>query len=181
MKKNNVVILAAGCVACLAALPSYALDGVSFSLGNGNGTDLARASVQWNWQRRWFDSGSWYLGGYWDVSLGYWHSHGSEGNDQDIVDLGATPVFRFRRNNTSGFAPYVEAAIGAHLLSHTYVNARRRFSTAFQFGDHVGVGMVFGEKQQYDIAYIYQHLSNAGIKNPNNGINFNEIRFTYHF
>lgn len=181
MQKNNIFIIAASYVACLAALPAYALDGASLSLGSGDGTDMVRAGLQWNWQRRWFDSGSWYLGGYWDFSVGYWHDHGSAGDNQNIVDLGATPVFRFQRNVTSGVAPYVEGAIGVHLLSHTYVDAGRRFSTGFQFGDHLGVGMVFGPRQQYDLAYLFQHLSNGGIRNPNNGINFNQIRFAYHF
>ncbi|TAN71966.1 MAG: acyloxyacyl hydrolase, partial [Gallionella sp.] len=29
--------------------------------------------------------------------------------------------------------------------------------------------------------YRFQHLSNGSIKQPNQGINFNQIRFTCHF
>ena len=34
---------------------------------------------------------------------------------------------------------------------------------------------------KYDLGYRFQHLSNADIKKPNDGINFNQIRFSYHF
>ena len=68
-----------------------------------------------------------------------------------------------------------------HLLSATSLNAQRQFSTAFQFGDHVGVGVRFGDKGKYELGYRYQHFSNAGIKEPNQGVNYNEVRLQYHF
>jgi len=34
---------------------------------------------------------------------------------------------------------------------------------------------------EYDIGYRYQHLSTASIDSPNPGINFHQIRFSYHF
>ena len=74
------------------------------------------------------------------------------------------------RGNPTGW--YAEAGIGAHLLSETQINDHRRFSTAFQFGDHVGVGLRFGQRGEYDLGYRFQHLSNADIKKANDGINF---------
>jgi hypothetical protein len=67
------------------------------------------------------------------------------------------------------------------LLSATSLNSQRQFGSSFQFGDHVGAGVRFGEKGQYDLGYRYQHFSNAGIKGPNQGINYNELRLQYHF
>ena len=52
-------------------------------------------------------------------------------------------------------------------------------STAFQFGNHIGVGYRFGAKGSYDLGYRFQHLSNASIKRPNAGINFNQVRLQY--
>lgn len=179
--KKNICSLLAGCVVSLAAIPAYALDGASLVVGNGDGTDMARVGLQWNWQKTWFDTGAWRLGGFWDLSLGSWDGHSSAGETRNIVDVGVTPVFQLQRKAVAGFAPYVEGAIGFHLLSHTAIDARRKFGTSFQFGDHVGVGVRFGAKQEYDLAYLYQHLSNGGIKHPNNGINFNQVRFAYHF
>jgi hypothetical protein len=53
--------------------------------------------------------------------------------------------------------------------------------SAFQFGDHLGAGLVFGGHGQFDLGYRFLHLSNADIKRPNNGINFQQVRFAYHF
>ena len=55
------------------------------------------------------------------------------------------------------------------------------FGSSFQFGDHIGAGVRFGDKGRYDVGYRYQHLSNAGIKEPNQGINFHQLRLQYHF
>jgi hypothetical protein len=53
---------------------------------------------------------------------------------ESTADLGITPVFRVARG-----ALYLEAAIGLHLVQRR-ISASRVFSTAFQFGDHVGIG-----------------------------------------
>ena len=55
------------------------------------------------------------------------------------------------------------------------------FGSSFQFGDHIGGGIRFGDKGQYDVGYKYQHLSNAGIKQPNQGINYHILRLQYRF
>lgn len=177
MKIKQIFSITAGCM-CLAALPVSALDGVSVTYGHEDETDLVRAGLQWEWKKTWFASDSWRLGGYWDLSLGYWQMHGSAASNPDIADLGITPVFRLRRNVETGFAPYVEGAIGIHLLSHTYAG---KLGSSFEFGDHVGIGARFGSRQEYDVAYVFQHISNGGIKKPNHGINFNQIRFAYFF
>jgi lipid A 3-O-deacylase len=162
----------------LAAMPVYALDGGYLLLGRGDQTDIARVGLLWNWQKTWRVTDDWHLGGNWDVSLGYWQKRGAANDNQRIVDIGVTPVFRLQRNAVAGFAPYLEGAIGFHLLSHTYPG---KLGSRFEFGDHVGMGANFGPKQEYDFAYLFQHLSNGGIKQPNHGINFNQIRFGYHF
>jgi len=56
-----------------------------------------------------------------------------------------------------------------------------RMSTAFQFGSHIGFGYRFGVTNSFDIGYRFQHLSNAGIKHPNSGINFHQIRLQHNF
>src|SRR5688572_14790570 len=53
---------------------------------------------------------------------------------ESTADLGITPVFRFERG-----ALNLEAAIGLDLVQ-TRISASRVFSTAFQSGDHVGIG-----------------------------------------
>ena len=47
--------------------------------------------------------------------------------------------------------------------------------------DHIGFGWTFGDKNRYEIGYRLQHLSNAGLSDPNDGINFHQIRFGYNY
>ena len=161
---------------------AYAVDGVSVEYGAGSdGTDMGRVGLLWDWNKSWFNDGDWHVTGFWDASLGQWKGHSSKGNNQTITDIGLTPVFRFEKKNPSGMAPYIEGAIGFHLISPTFLNSDRKFTTAFQFGDHIGFGMRFGAHPKYDLGYRYQHLSNGSIKAPNHGINFNQIHCDYRF
>ena len=124
----------------------------------------------------------WHLGGYWDLSLGYWDNRQPcRRRIRSITEIGLTPVFRLQRTIRLEFRRIVEAAIGFHFLSATSVSPERKFGSSFQFGDHLGAGLRFGDKGHYDVSYRYQHLSNAGIKDPNQGINFHQLRLQYHF
>jgi hypothetical protein len=139
------------------ALCAHALDGVSIEAGRGgHQVDMARVAGEREW-----DNGR----GYWELSAGAW-----DGGRGTIYDLGFTPVLRTRG------AWYAEGAIGAHWLSSTSIEPGREFSTHFQFGDHLGVGWRGG---RYDLALRLQHLSNAGLRNPNPGINFLVLRLRY--
>jgi hypothetical protein len=159
--------------------PAWAIDGVALDIGNGDRVDRVGAAVQWDWNRQLLSFSDWHLGGYWDVSLSQWHKGSvAAGQNKDITEFGFTPVFRIQPNALKG--PYLEAGIGAHLLSHVSIGDKN-LSTSFQFGDHIGLGYRFGAKGAFDLGYRFQHYSNAGIKRPNPGINFNEVRLQYHF
>lgn len=127
--------------------------------------NLWRIGLQWKqrpaqWMAnhsRW----SWY----WDLSVGGWH-----GDLGRVHDVGLTPVFRYSQ---AARGPYLEAAVGFHLLSDSHINSDLGFSTRFQFGDHVGAGYHHG---RYDWQVRLQHLSNGGMRNPNPGINFIILR-----
>ena len=152
---------------CFAA-PARAIDSLSLEYGRGNDrTDLWRIGAQWQWDKRWWQRGGWHLGAYWDLQLGEWR------NGRDVYDLSITPVFRYQRSS-GDVIPYVEAAIGFHLLSDVSISRQRIFSTRFQYGDHVGVGAVIG---RHDLSVRLQHLSNGGIARPNPGINFLVLRY----
>jgi lipid A 3-O-deacylase len=166
-------------LAVLSSAPAHAIDGVALEIGSGEHVDKLEAALQWDWNRQWFRGSDWHLGGYWDLSLAQWHRGSvAPGQNRDITELGFTPVFRIQPNSLQG--PYAEAGIGAHLLSHVSIGDKN-LSTSFQFGDHLGLGYRFGAKGALDLSYRFQHYSNAGIKRPNPGINFNQVRLQYHF
>ena len=172
-------------VCALAASPSVsAVDGLALEFGHSDSSNasvnLFRASAQWDWKKKLIDIGSWHLGGYWETDFAYWDNNSAAKSNDRILEVGITPVLRLQPNNLTGVSVYAELGVGFHLISNTSLNAQRQFGSAFQFGDHVGAGVRFGDKGQYDIGYRYQHLSNAGIKGPNQGINFHLLRLQYH-
>ena len=174
-------ILAVGVAALLGPhATSYAIDSGSLEFANGNRTQIARIGVQWDWQRQWWKSDTMQLGGYWDLSAGGWRQnrfHNVIGETHDITDIGLTPVFRLQANSKTGW--YAEGGIGLHYLNGTYDNNGRRLSDDFQFGSHLGAGYVFANR--VDIGLRIQHISNGGIKKPNDGVNFAVIRASYRF
>ena len=179
---RKLVVL--GCL-LLAVPQAHAIDSVSFELGTSDSSnvsvDMARTGVQWDWSARWTLGSDWHLGGYWDLAVGYWDNDSHNRASSGILDVGFTPVFRIQQTHPGSLAPYIEAGIGFHFISKTSINHERQLSTRFQFGDHIGVGLRFGPEHAYDLGYRFQHLSNAGIKEPNNGINFHQVRLQYHF
>jgi hypothetical protein len=173
------LVLAMACALLALAGEAAAVDGMALELGSGDGPDMVRIAAQWDWGRRWFQGAEWHLGGYWDFGLGYWKDGDVlPGQNEDVAEIGLTPVFRLQRNGLSG--PYLEAGIGAHVLSRTQLGDKR-LSTQFQFGDHLGFGYRVGARRAWDVAYRFQHLSNGGIKKPNDGINFHQVRLQYWF
>ena len=163
-------------LALLAAPAAHAVDGVALELGRGNDdTNLWRGALQWNGRDDWLrPTSSLRLRSYWDLSYGQWRAP----DNLTIKDLGLTPVFRLQGANS--VSPYLEAAIGFHLVSNNEVTPDRQLGIHFQFGSHLGAGLRFGPGGKYDLSLRLQHLSNAGIASPNNGINFGILRLQYH-
>ena len=94
-----------------------------------------------------------------------------------MKDLGLTPTATINLGRGLGpFQPYLEMGIGLHYLTDKQFTTKD-FSTNFQFGDHIGMGLRFGEQGRQRLAYQFQHLSNAGISNPNPGINFHLVSY----
>jgi lipid A 3-O-deacylase len=172
-----------GLLLVICSVNVMALDdaAVEFGLGDDS-TDLIRLDMGWDWNVRWLETEDWHLGGYWELDVGYWDGKNGEHGAGDLFELGFTPVFRFQRNPYTdlAIAPYVEGAIGAHLLSETWISGRD-LSTNFQFGSHIGLGMRVGKSQRLDLGYRFQHLSNGSIKGENDGINFHIVRLSYRF
>lgn len=154
---------------------AHAVDGMALEAGEGSRSEMWRVGLQWHWPQRWLQRGDWHVGGYWDLAAGEWHYDAAPGERSRLTDVGLTPVFRLQRNGGRGL--FLEGGVGAHLLSGTNLGDKH-FSTGFQFGDHVGFGYRAGG---LEIGYRFQHLSNAGIKIPNQGINFQQVRLQYWF
>ncbi len=89
-----------------------------------------------------------------------------------LWDAGVTPYLRWRPTAGPWHPFFAEVGIGAHLLSQTAINPSREFSIAFQFGERLAVGFDFGARRRYEVSLFVQHVSNAGIKEPNLGLTY---------
>ena len=160
--------LAAACALFLFSPAAQAVDGVSVEVGRGDDrTSALRIGLTDRWHKRTMIE-EWRLAGYWELAGSVW-----DNPDESTADVSLTPVFRVERKSI-----YVEAAIGAHLVT-SRISAARVFSTALQFGSHFGTGFYFGAGQRYDLGVRLQHISNGHLESPNPGINFVLVRLQY--
>jgi hypothetical protein len=182
MKKLIAAVAALMAANAAFAADGQMVDGVYGEFASASKVRMARfgATKDWNPNWSWFDSGNTHLTGYWDASVGYWELRqyrNVPGDKSHIYDIGFTPVVRWENKNKLGL--YAEIGIGAHVLSHHYDNNDDGLSTAFQFGDHIGVGYVFNKN--WEVALKMQHFSNGGIKKPNSGVDYGVVKLAYRF
>lgn len=128
------------------------------------------------WQRT---LGSFAVRGYWDVYLSQWSADGPTGPFHTRL-IGVTPSFRLVPDG--GRARwFLDAGIGATLADRRYVTLDKEFSTRFNFASHVGIGLVLGAQHQHELQLRLQHVSNAGLKEPNPGEDFLQLRYALRF
>lgn len=148
--------------------------------GTGSGTHEVTVGLAWDWSRHW-SVGPGVMSGYWDVSVSRW-SYRAPASRRTVwlAQLGVKPVLRWRPDD--GRSPwFFEIGVGATLTTNLYETDTKRFSTSFNFGDHLAVGRSFGDGQRHELALRAEHFSNAGIKHPNPGENFVQLRYQWRF
>ena len=148
---------------------------VQAGIGDNN-TQSYTAGILWDWRWRY----STRLGdvtGYSDISAGRWivSSH-DEHSSTWATQLCITPVLR-QYFGDSGL--FIEAGIGANYILPLYQSGTKRFSTQFNFGDHIAAGGLFGRDRKEEVSLRFQHYSNAGIDHPNPGENFFQLRYVH--
>ena len=163
----------------LQSAPAMAADSVILETGRSftrdHGIEVTRLGFAWDWRRHWALSDRWSLGGYWETSVGHWRGGGRLA-PYETWDITAGPVLRAIRSGEDGLRPYAEAGFGLHWLSNRRFSDEMRSGTQYQFGLTLGIGLRFGEGGRYDLGWRVRHLSNAGIRMPNYGLNVSELR-----
>ena len=115
---------------------------------------------------------------YGEAEIGEWFTHDHPDDDRSrFTHIGLTPVVRY----SFGAGAFVEAGIGAQLVVPRFHDEGRQFSTVYQFGDHLALGRRFGDAAENEVSFRIEHFSNGGLRNPNPGQNFLELRYTRHF
>jgi hypothetical protein len=159
------------------AMPSLAIDGYFTDIGGADSIQSIKLGMIRHWRQQWLQRDSWHITGYWETALAYLKSDSPNGTN--MADASLTPVFRLRPDASGGVQPYMDAAIGLHLLSKSRLDNNHDLGCNVQLGPLLGLGVTFGEKSQYDFGYRFQHISNGGIAQPNDGLNLHEVRLTY--
>ena len=111
---------------------------------------------------------------YGEFVLGQWRADEVSGH-AIITQIGFTPVLRL----WAAGAPsrwFVEGGIGINALTPVYRTRKKRFSTTFNFGDHLAIGYRQPRPDGWEWSLRLQHFSNAGIDQPNPGENFVQLR-----
>jgi Lipid A 3-O-deacylase (PagL) len=168
----------------LAALPRAALasdelipDGVAFTAGYGKSVDVFGLAVNWNFAH---DERSLVAGVFEPrlvAGVSYWRGTQEPNPNRSLWDFGLMPVLRWSAPGTASPRFFAEAGVGVHMLTVTRINENRIFSTAFQFGEQFGVGLAFGPEHRYELGAYIQHVSNARIKEPNDGLTYVGVLF----
>jgi lipid A 3-O-deacylase len=154
----------------------YLPDAGFVQAGFANNTKALTGGLQWNWGVQYPLLGG-LLYGYWEASIGRWSTSEADASSYAwVTQLGVTPTLRWYPR---GAAWFVEGGIGANVITPIYRSSDRHFTTAFNFGDMLGIGRRVGEDGREEVSLRLQHFSNAGIKRPNPGENFVQLRYTW--
>jgi hypothetical protein len=160
------------------AAGSFIPDAMLVQWGGSDHVEEVTVGVSWN--TRWAPLGE-RSSVYVETSLSRWMTRGAEGLNQGTLwQVGLIPVLRYRAGG-SDTGWFGELGVGATVTSRLYRSSDTRFATAFNFGDHVAVGRSFCENARCELAVRFEHFSNGGIKEPNPGKNFVQLRFVRYF
>jgi hypothetical protein len=147
--------------------------------GAADGTGSVTLGLRWPWSWR-SDFGGGALTASTEFSLSQWRYDNAAGRRTSLVQLAVSPVLRWRPD--AGAARwFLEGGLGLTQTSRRYETERKTFSTRFNFGTQLAVGFDFGERREHEISLRVAHFSNGGIRKPNPGENFLQLRYAFHF
>jgi lipid A 3-O-deacylase len=106
------------------------------------------------------------------AQLAYWRGTERPSDHQSLWEGSVTPALRWMGPAVGAATLFTDLGLGVSLISQTRINRDRQFATTFQFNEHFGVGLAFGDKRRYELAAYVRHVSNGSIKQQNDGETF---------
>ena len=154
---------------------THALDGITVQIGESSeSTATYRVGAQFEFGRTLWQSagGGMQLDGYWDAGVTRW-------SRLDATSLSLTPMFRLSFGaRVAGATPFLEGGIGASYFTETDLDDQD-LGSKFQLEDRLGAGVRFPSGSEVGVRYY--HYSNAGIKQPNDGIDMAALYYRQAF
>jgi hypothetical protein len=130
----------------------------------------------WSWRR---DFGTSQVSGLTEGFVSHWSGRGAD-ERKSFTQLGLLPLLRLRFDG--GRSPwFAEGGIGISIMDRNYRTRTKDFSTTGNFVDVVGVGRSLGADRRRELSLRFSHISNGGIKKPNPGEDFLQLRYAVMF
>ena len=182
----RTTILAACLIAAGMPLAGHAADWrpdaltVKGGVGDSHATMIG-AGLRWDWDF-WRLRRKSELTAHTEVMLNEWRAEKPDANGyRYYTQLVLLPSLRMRL--ARGASPwFLEVGIGLSWMSHKLQTPDRQFGSEWNFYDVLGAGYTFGGPQgKHEVDLRLVHFSNAGLKDPNPGLNFVQVRYTREF
>lgn len=155
-------------------------DGVALQAGTGRGATMAGVGVIWDWNF-WRIRPKTELTAHTELMLNGWRADAVGGGSRNYGQVVVLPTLRMRFGQ-GGSPWFLEVGIGASWLNHKFQTPEKEFSTQWNFYDVLGAGYTFGGKEgKNEINLRWVHVSNGGIRKPNPGQDFGQIRYVRWF
>ena len=155
-------------------------DGMALQAGAGEGATVAGVGMIWDWNF-WRIRPKTELTAHTELMLNGWRADAVGGGKRSYAEVVLLPTLRMRFGQ-GGSPWFLEVGIGASYMNHRFRTPDKEFSTQWNFYDVLGVGYTFGGKEGKDeINLRLVHVSNGGIRNPNPGQDFGQIRYVRWF
>lgn len=138
---------------------------------------IVGTTVPWkHWTMAWVGGT---VRGHWDLHLGQWAADGTRGRVHSSL-LGAGAAWQWRPGQ--GLSPwFVEAGTGLNYAKPRFATTTKTMGSRLNFASHLAVGYLWGAQQAHEWQLRVQHSSNGGLKKPNPGQNFVQLRYARHF
>lgn len=159
----------------------YANIGVSAASGTGNKNIHAyRANLQRAWCHDCYTANNARVGGYWEFA--FTRLNGNQAfpyytnKHSQVVSLSA--AIRLKRKI---FVPvYLDLGLGGAYMTEQEIGGKELGSNLL-FEDRLGLGVLLGKRQQWEIGYRLVHYSNAYLAQKNQGLNLHLLLIGYWF
>jgi lipid A 3-O-deacylase len=176
-------IAGVGLLAALPAAHSFDLhpDGVSLTAGAGeSGSTMAGVGVIWDWNF-WRLRPKTELTAHTELMLNGWRADAVGGGSKTYAQAVLLPTLRMRFGQ-GGSPWFIEVGVGASYMNHKLATPDKEFGSQWNFYDVLGTGYTFGgARGNHEVGLRLVHISNAGIKNPNPGQDFLQLRYVHWF
>ncbi len=131
---------------------------------------------------RWFEGGNWYLTPYTELLASYWEGDAGHTGNESLHEGGLSIYGRYIRQKTEklSISPYLDAGLGLHYVTEDEIEGKE-LGRQWLAGSNIGIGLILGKAEIFDVGLRIRHLSNGGTKDVNWGINHAMLRLAIRF